>query len=121
MKDSFIKNDADYKKYLDEFEKLMSKDPARESSEGERLLLLIGPIKEYEESHFFFQKPSAIDAIKFRMEEQGLKPNDLMGCLGRKSRISEILNGKRKLSSDEPDRTAINTYLYKVRSKNLWD
>ncbi len=94
----FIQNDEQYKKYLEEINNLIAQDPELNTLEGERLSLLAIVVKEYEDNHFFFNKPSPIEAIRFRMEEQGLIQNDLIPYIGSKSRVSEILSGKRKLT-----------------------
>lgn len=104
-----INNDEQYNKYLQEVDLLMNKDPDLESVEGERLLLLALAIKEYEGKHFFFKKPSPIDAIRFRMEEQDLKQNDLIPYIGSKGKVSEILAGKKRLTL--PMIRALNQYL----------
>lgn len=91
-------NDEQYKKYLEEINDLISQDPELNTPEGERLSLLSMAIKDYEGKHFFFNKPSTIEAIRFRMEEQGLIQNDLIPYIGSKSTISEVLSGKRNLT-----------------------
>ncbi len=93
-----IYNEKLYKKYLAEINELMAKDPDLNTPEGERLSLLAMAVEEYEDNHFFFNKPSPIDAIRFRMEEQGLIQNDLIPYIGSKSKVSEILSGKRNLT-----------------------
>ena len=93
-----IHNDEQYKKYLEEINNLIAQDPDLNTPEGERLSLLAMAVKEYEGKHFFFNKPSPIEAIRFRMEEQGLIQNDLIPYIGSKSKVSEILSGKRSLT-----------------------
>lgn len=93
-----IRNDEQYKKYLEEINNLIAQDPDLNAPEGERLSLLAMAVKEYEGKHFFFNKPSPIEAIRFRMEEQGLIQNDLIPYIGSKSKVSEILSGKRSLT-----------------------
>lgn len=87
-----------YKKYLEEINLLIDSDPLADSEEGERLMLLTLAVQEYEKKRFVFEKPTAVEAIKFRMEEMGLKQNDLVPYIGTKGRVSEILSGKRSLS-----------------------
>jgi len=55
-------------------------------------------IQNYEEKHFPIDLPSPVDAIRFRMEQQGLKPKDLVPYLGSPSKVSEVLSGRRRLS-----------------------
>ncbi len=109
MADTLIKTDTQYKKYLDEVERLIGDDPLADSPEGERLSLLSLAIQDYETNRYFFRKPSPVDAIRFRMEEQGLKQNDLIPFIGSKSKVSEILTGKRKLTL--PMIRALNKHL----------
>jgi len=109
MSTMLIKNDDQYKKYLREIHDLMGLDPDIDTPEGERLLLLTLAIKEYEDKLFFFEKPTPIEAIRFRMEEQGLIQNDLIPYIGSKSKVSEILSGKRNLTI--PMIRALNQHL----------
>ncbi|MCS5707786.1 ImmA/IrrE family metallo-endopeptidase [Candidatus Berkiella cookevillensis] len=104
-----IQNEEQHKTYLKEIELLIENDPMADSPEGERLSLLMIAVKEYEAQHFFFEKPTPIEAIQFRMEEQNLKQNDLIPYIGSKSKVSEILSGKRKLTV--PMIRALNEYL----------
>jgi HTH-type transcriptional regulator/antitoxin HigA len=55
-------------------------------------------IEKYEKEHFPIEMPDPIEAIKFRMEQLGMKQKDLAEVVGYKSRVSEILNRKRKLT-----------------------
>ena len=109
MPDTFIKSEAQYKKYLDEVEMLVEEDPSADSPEGERLSLLSLAIHNFEVNRYFFHKPSPVEAIRFRMEEKGLKQNDLVPFMGSKSKVSEILAGKRSLTL--PMIRALNMYL----------
>ncbi len=95
---TLIKNRDDYTRYLEEVEFLMDSDPAPTSPEGERLSLLALVVKDYEKQRFLFKKPSAIEAIKFVMDEKDLKQMDLVPYIGSKSKVSEVLSGKKKLT-----------------------
>ncbi len=55
-------------------------------------------VHDYEEKEFPIDKPDPLVAIRFRMEQQGLAPKDLVPLLGSRSRVSEVLSGKRRLS-----------------------
>lgn len=68
------------------------------SAEGDELEVLAILIDQYENEHFPIGLPDPIEAIKFRMEQMGYNQNDLANIVGLKSRASEILNRKRKLS-----------------------
>ena len=96
MKPKVIKNDAEYQAALGEADRLMSA-PAGSPEAGD-LELWAQLIEKYEEAHFPIEYPDPISAIRFRMEQQGLKPADLIPLIGSKSKVSEVLNGKRPLS-----------------------
>jgi len=55
-------------------------------------------VENYEMKHYAIDAPDPIEAIKFRMEQEGLRQNDLVSMFGNKSRVSEVLNKKRKLT-----------------------
>ena len=93
-----IETEKDYKDFLKEIELLMDSDPAPKSPEGKRLQSLVFSVSCYEEKRFIFPKPTPIQAIKFRMKEGGLKPRDLVRCIGNKSAVSEVLSGKKKIT-----------------------
>ena len=84
--------------FLAEVERLVALDPAPNTPEGDRLELLATLVENYEKEHFPIEKPTPIEAILVRMEEQGLKQKDLVPYIGSESRVSEILNGKRGLT-----------------------
>lgn len=93
-----IKTDEQHRRYLEEARRLARGDPAPNSNEGARLELLAKLIDDYERDRSSFRKPDPIDAIIFRMEEQGLRQADIAGIVGGKSRVSEILSRKRPLT-----------------------
>ena len=95
-----IKNEEDYKEALKLIGELMDLDPNPDSEDGEKLNLLTTLVKDYESSTFPESFPDPIDAILFRMEQQDLKPVDLIPYIGSRSRVSEVLSGKRQLSID---------------------
>ena len=68
------------------------------SKDGDELEILGILIEKYEQDHYAIDYPDPIEAIKFRMEQLGYTQNDLARVVGLKSRASEILNRKRKLS-----------------------
>ncbi|MFA6897074.1 MAG: ImmA/IrrE family metallo-endopeptidase [Patescibacteria group bacterium] len=96
----FIKTESDYKEALELIKVLLSHDPDPSSDEGEQLSLLSALIQDYESRSVPESLPSPIDAIKFRMEQMDLKPADLVPYIGSRSRVSEILSGKRSLTLD---------------------
>ena len=98
MEARIIKNDEQYRAFLREVEHLAGEDPAPGSREGARLELLAKLVQDYEKDRFKFRKPDPVEAILFRMEQQGLRQKDLADLLGGKNRASEILSGKRPLT-----------------------
>ena len=66
--------------------------------DGDRLDVLVTLIEAYEEEHYPIDPPDPIEAIKFRMEQQGLTRRDLEEIIGTRTRIAEVLNRKRGLS-----------------------
>lgn len=93
-----VKTEAQYRAYLAEVERLATEDPRLGTPDGDRLELLAKLVEDYEKERFKFERPDPIDAIVFRMEEQGLLQKDLAPVLGGKNRVSEILNRKRPLT-----------------------
>lgn len=91
-----IKTEKDYKQALKRLETIF--DAKAGSTEGDELEVLGILIDQYENDHFRIGLPDPIEAIKFRMEQMGYNQNDLANIVGLKSRASEILNKKRKLS-----------------------
>ena len=93
-----IKTESEYNAALTELETLF--DARQGTEEGDKLELLSLLINNYEKENFAIALPDPIEAIKFRMEQLNCKPKDLEGILGFKSRVSEILSRKRKLTLD---------------------
>ena len=93
-----IKTEKDYGEALKLVETLIGRDPDPDSDEGEQLSLLSTLIEDYEAKSFPETLPSPVDAIRFRMEQAGIKPSDLIPYIGSRSRVSEILSGKRQLT-----------------------
>jgi HTH-type transcriptional regulator / antitoxin HigA len=93
-----IRNDDEYHAALQDAERLVALDPARESEDADRLEILTLLIEDYESKTYKFDAPDPVDAISFRMEEQGLKQKDLVPLIGSRSRVSEVLARKRPLT-----------------------
>lgn len=91
-----VRNDSDHKNALHRIDALWDAKP--DTPEGDELEVLIELVNAYEEAHFVIKSPDPIEAIKFRMEQQGMTDVDLVPYLGQRSRVSEVLNRKRKLS-----------------------
>ena len=93
-----IKTKKDYKQSMLRLENLF--EAKKGTPKGDELEVLSLLIEKYEEEKFPIDLPDPIEAIKFRMEQSGLTQTDLANIVGQKSRASEILNRKRKLSLD---------------------
>ena len=98
MELKLVKSETQYRAYLAEVERLASDDPPIGTPEGDRLELLAKLVEDYEKERFRFDRPDPVSAIRFRMEEQGLRQKDLAPILGGKNRVSEILSHKRPLT-----------------------
>ena len=91
-----IRTKADYEAALEEVESLWGARVG--TSEGDRLDILATLIDAYESEHYPMDPPDPIEAIKFRMEQQGLTRKDLEGLVGSRTRVAEVLNRQRGLS-----------------------
>ena len=91
-----IKTNKDYQNALKRLEVIF--DSKKGSPEGDELEILGILLEKYEDEHFPIGFPDPIEAIKFRMEQLGYNQTDLAKIVGLKSRVSEILNKKRKLT-----------------------
>ena len=91
-----IKNKKDYQKAMERLELIF--DSKKGSPDGDELEILGILIEKYENERFPIGFPDPIEAIKFRMEQMGYNQTDLAKVVGLKSRASEILNKKRKLT-----------------------
>ena len=91
-----IRTEEDYQKALDRLEVIFDAEP--DTPEGDELEVLSILIEKYEDEYFPIEMPDPIEAIKFRMEQLGMKQKDLAKYVGFKSRVSEIFSKKRKLS-----------------------
>jgi HTH-type transcriptional regulator/antitoxin HigA len=93
-----IRTKADYKLSLKTLSALIDEDPRPGTPDGDRLEVLGSLVQAYEAKHYPIDLPDPIEAIKFRMEQQGLKPKDLQTMMGGLNRVYEVLNRKRPLS-----------------------
>ncbi len=91
-----IKTEKDYNMSIKRIEELWR--AKRDTPEGDELDLICTLVESYEMKHYPIAPPDPIDAIKFRMEQMGMTKADMVKYLGSQSRVSEILNGKRKLT-----------------------
>jgi HTH-type transcriptional regulator / antitoxin HigA len=93
-----IKNEREYTEALAEAERLVERDPSPGTSEGDRLELLTVLLENYETKRFPHRDIDPIEAIRFRMEQQGLSQRDLVPIIGSRSRVSEVLSRRRPLT-----------------------
>jgi HTH-type transcriptional regulator / antitoxin HigA len=101
METKIIKTEQDYNEACERVYSLINSSEILiepESKEGEELELLSFLIEKYEEEHYQLKTPTPIEAIKFRMDQMNLIQSDIAFLFGGKTRISEILNGKRQLN-----------------------
>jgi HTH-type transcriptional regulator/antitoxin HigA len=91
-----IKTEQDYNSAIKRIEELWG--AKKDTPKGDELDLLVTLVESYEMKHYPIAPPDPIDAIKFRMEQMGMTKEDMVKYLGSQSRVSEILNRKRKLT-----------------------
>ncbi len=96
MTPKLIKTESEYENALAQVDALMSARP--NSPETEQLELWVHLVETYEDNHYPISMPDPISAIRFRMEQPEMRPAELIPYIGSKSKVSEILNGKRQLS-----------------------
>ena len=96
MKPKVIKTESEYAAALARIDKLM--DAKANTPQGRELDLLSLLVHDYEERAFPIDKPDPVAAIRFRMEQRGLMPKDLVPFLGSRGSVSEVLSGRRNLS-----------------------
>ncbi len=112
MKTKIIKTEQEYNKACQQLYKLINshKDPIEPKSlEGDKVELLALFIEKYEQEYYQREAPLPIAAIKFRMEQMNLKQADIAPLFGGKTRVSEVLRGKRTLTLKTI--TLLNRYL----------
>ena len=91
-----VKTKADYRAALREVEALMAAE--RDTPEGERLDVLVTLVEAYEHRHYPLDLPDPVEAIRFRMEQKGMTPKDLVPMIGQINRVYEVLNRRRPLT-----------------------
>ena len=112
MTTKIIKTEQDYNEACARIYQLInsSESPIEPNSpEGEEMELLSLLVEKYEQEHYQSEAPNPIEAIKFRMEQMNLKQSDIAPLFGGKTRISEVLHGKRPLTLKMI--TLLNSYL----------
>lgn len=91
-----LKTESDYSKALERMDEIFDAKP--NTAKGDELELLGLLIDRYEEEQYPIELPHPIEAIKFRMEQMGLRQADIVECFGDKGKVSDVLNLKRKLN-----------------------
>ena len=91
-----IKSEADHEATLARIDDLM--DAEAGTARGDELELLAALVELYENKSVPIDPPSPVDAIRFRMEQSGLRQQDLVPYIGSRSKVSEVLSGRRSLS-----------------------
>ena len=93
-----IHTEADYESALRELSAYFDNEPSPGTPDGDRFDVLLTLVEAYEARHFPIDLPDPVEAIKFRMEQAGLTPKDLVPAIGRLNRVYEILTRKRPLT-----------------------
>ncbi len=91
-----IKTEADHAAALREIERLWGADEG--TTRGDRLEVLTALVETYEREHFPMDAPDPIEAIRFRLEQQGADQKALIGVIGNRTRVYEVLRRDRPLS-----------------------
>ncbi len=93
-----IHTEDDYKIALREVSAYFDREPVPGTPDGDRFEVMLTLVEAYETKHYPIDFPDPVEAIKFRMEQAGLSPKDLVPAIGRLNRVYEILNRKRPLT-----------------------
>ena len=93
-----LKSAQEHRVALARIAELMDADPAEGTPEADELEVLALLVDRYEKDRFPVGPPDAVEAIRFRMDQMGLRNKDLVPYIGSASKVSEVLNGKRDLS-----------------------
>jgi HTH-type transcriptional regulator / antitoxin HigA len=93
-----IRTEADYQQALQLVAPYFDNEPKPDSDAGAHFEAMLTLIEAYEAKHYPIAPPDPVEAIKFRMEQQGLTVADLVPMIGQRNRVYEVLNGKRKLT-----------------------
>ena len=93
-----IKDERAHQVALDALVRLLEGEPAEGTSEADEIDVLSLLIQKYEDEHFPLELPDPLEAIRFRMAQQGMSQKDLVPIIGSPSKVSEVLRGKRPLS-----------------------
>jgi len=98
MQLKILKTQEEYDKALNRIDELMQLNPKLGTSLSDELEILVLLVEKYEDLNWNIDTPDPIEAIKYKMQEMGLKQKDLIPYVGNKSKVSELLNRKISLS-----------------------
>jgi HTH-type transcriptional regulator/antitoxin HigA len=98
MELSVIKSEKDYEDFLEWVDKQLDRKVNPDSPAGKKLEVALVLVKNYEDQHYPIPYPDPIEAIKLKMEELGLKNQDLVGKIGSKGYVSSVLNKRKPLT-----------------------
>lgn len=93
-----IRTELEYKTALQSISAMFDNAPEVNTPQGDFFEVMCLLIEDYEKKHFPIEPPNPVEAIKFRMQQQGLTPKDLATAIGSKHRVLEILSYKRKVT-----------------------
>ncbi len=93
-----IRTESDYQAVLREVSAYFDNEPEPGTEDGDRFEILLTLVEAYEAKQFPVDLPDPIEAIRFRMDQDGLTAKDLEPAIGKRNRVYEILNGKRNLT-----------------------
>lgn len=93
-----VRTKADYKAALERIEELIALNPKKGTATYDELDIIGTLVSAYEDIHFPIKAPDPVEAVKYMMEEEGLKPKDLISYFGSKGNVSEFFSRKRGLS-----------------------
>jgi HTH-type transcriptional regulator/antitoxin HigA len=93
-----LRTEADYRAALREVSAYFNEEPEPGTLQGDRFDVLLTLVEAYETRHYPIELPDPVEAIKFRMDQAGLTPKDLVPAIGRLNRVYEILTRKRPLT-----------------------
>lgn len=93
-----IRTEDDYKSALQDVSGYFDNEPEPGTEDSDRFDILLTLIEHYEAQQFPIDLPDSVEAIKFRMDQEGLTARDLEPAIGKRNRVYEILNGKRNLT-----------------------
>jgi HTH-type transcriptional regulator/antitoxin HigA len=94
-----VRTKADYKAALQRIDELIALNPKKGTAAYDELDIIGTLVSAYEDIHHPIEAPNAVEAVKYMMEELGLKSKDLVVYFGSKGNVSEFLNSKRGLST----------------------